>query len=173
MSGTTGWTKSDRLARGLLGLGLGVATLVLPFLPWVAALAAPLVALDGSLGLSPLAMTHYAPGYSHWAFITLREGMSRSEVVARVGLPLGERWTYVGRDPSATKLIDFDAARRVARADPVYPGWSAEEIERAEGRPDRVHLLYSYRTVDTSYRVRYVTLQDDRVVGVRSYYYVD
>lgn len=77
-------------------------------------LLAPLVLLDGPMGLFGIMLlpdTEYAPGYSNWRFLQVREGMSAAEVRALLGEPLsvnemqsatgGKVWIY-SRSPHDT-----------------------------------------------------------------------
>jgi uncharacterized membrane protein len=98
-------TKKVRI--GLIVLGLLVAVSIVA--------GAPAAILDGpTILLNPLfpADTEYGPGYSHWKFLRVREGMSEQDVKALLGEPLRiheaaethqQIWEY-SRSPSKTNF---------------------------------------------------------------------
>jgi hypothetical protein len=103
-------------------VGAGVAAIAL----------SPVTRLDGRLGVFGFLLlpdTEYAPGYSDWRFLKVREGMPAAEVSALLGAPLrinesehGEQvWIY-SRSPHDTHF----RCRTVTVRDGVVVGIHAE-----------------------------------------------
>jgi hypothetical protein len=64
---------------------------LLAFASVIAIELAPLMVLDGPVSLLGFMLrpdTEYAPGYSDWRFLKVREGMSTTEVTSLLGTPL-------------------------------------------------------------------------------------
>ena len=141
--------------------------------------------LDGFRGLAFGVLfdedTSYANGYSNRSFRRIRVGMTKEQVEALVGLPLGETWSYEVTRPrqrctsvhvrnGQVKSFAFSDCEQLGIRIGMPVTAASSHLGAA---PDIIYWLYSESPSSTHYRERVVRFSRNHVIGVDTGWYFD
>ena len=124
--------------------------------------------------------TRYANGYSDEGFRKVARGMTPLEVVALIGRPIAQSWTYErdGREPLVMFFNQDGQLRHVSGQDKSEHAIPALNSDAASvltelGRPTWIAYRYTESPTDSHYRVRSLVFKNDVVQRTVSEFWWD